>query len=321
MSSHIDKTRALLAARLRAHVPRRRRDALLLATWNLREFDTPGYGERTDECLRYIADIVSRFEIVAIQEVRQDLLALRRLLRMLGPHWEFLVTDVSEGDVGNNERLAFVYDTRSVRFGGLAGEVVLPGAKRQFARTPYTCAFDVCGTSIQLCTVHVYYGAARAVDTRRLAEIRAVAQTLAARAAEKHAWTPNLCLLGDFNISRRTDVTYEAITEAGFEIPGALQNLPGSNVPKNKLYDQMALLPGGTLQCSERARVFDFYETVYRAEDEGLYVRDMGEPYMKSKNPMQYYRSKWRTFQMSDHLPMWMQLRTMRAPAGRLSPR
>lgn len=299
---------AALSAALRTAIPRRERDKLLLATWNLREFDTPGYGVRSDECLLYIAEIVSRFELVALQEIREDLSAFARLMALLGPHWKFLVTDVTEGDAGNNERLAYVYDSRKVEFGGLAGEVVLPGARRQFARTPYTCGFHALGTTLQLCTVHVFYGTSRAVDPRRLAEIRGVADALAERAAEKHSWSPNLCLLGDFNIFRRTDVTYRAIVDAGFEVPAALQSIPGSNVPKNKLYDQMALLPGGTLQCTGKAGVLDFFESVYRTQDERSYARAMGESYARSKNPAQYYRSRWRTFQMSDHLPMWMQL-------------
>ncbi|RYZ65971.1 MAG: hypothetical protein EOP08_05840 [Proteobacteria bacterium] len=195
-----------------------------------------------------------------------------------------------------------------MRHDGLAAEVVLPGGKRQFARTPYTCSFSACGTSLQLCTVHVYYGKSRSVDPRRLAEIRNVAETLAARAGEKSAWAPNLCLLGDFNIFRSTDVTYSAITDAGFEVPAALQDIPGSNVPKNKKYDQMALLPGGPLQCTGRAGVLDYYESVYRTRDERSYAKAMREAYAGSKDPAQYYRSRWRTFQMSDHLPMWMEL-------------
>ena len=43
---------------------------LLLATWNIREFDTRNHGVRGDESMSYIAEIVSRFDLVAVQEVR-----------------------------------------------------------------------------------------------------------------------------------------------------------------------------------------------------------------------------------------------------------
>ena len=69
---------------------------LLIATWNLRAFggltekwqaaqnDSP---KRDLHALRCIAEIVSRFDVVAVQEVRANLKALRHLLKALGPNW------------------------------------------------------------------------------------------------------------------------------------------------------------------------------------------------------------------------------------------
>ncbi len=55
-------------------LPRRNlSDTLLLATWNIREFDSTKYGVRGREPIFYIAEIVDRFDLVAIQEVREDL--------------------------------------------------------------------------------------------------------------------------------------------------------------------------------------------------------------------------------------------------------
>ena len=51
-SAFVARRRETLRAALDSGIPRRSKDALLLATWNLREFDTPGYGERSDECLQ-----------------------------------------------------------------------------------------------------------------------------------------------------------------------------------------------------------------------------------------------------------------------------
>ncbi|MEZ4849612.1 MAG: hypothetical protein R3B93_13540 [Bacteroidia bacterium] len=50
-------------------------DTLILGTWNIREFDSPSFGKRIDEAMLYIAEIVRRFDPVAIQEVRKDLSA------------------------------------------------------------------------------------------------------------------------------------------------------------------------------------------------------------------------------------------------------
>ena len=57
---------------------------LLLATWNIREFGGTKSGGREDEPLFYIAEIISRFDIVAVQEVRDDLDALDKLMEILG---------------------------------------------------------------------------------------------------------------------------------------------------------------------------------------------------------------------------------------------
>ncbi len=100
-------------------------DSLLLATWNIREFDSSKYGERGQESIYYIAEIMSRFDLVAVQEVNENLEALETLMRYLGGWWKYLITDVTEGTRGNRERMAFVYDSRKLSFGGIAGEVLI----------------------------------------------------------------------------------------------------------------------------------------------------------------------------------------------------
>ena len=77
--------------------------------------------------VRCIAEVVSRFDVVAIQEVRGNLTALQTLLTALGPNWATIMKDVTRGKAGNNERMAFAFDLRRARPSGL---------DRQFARTP-----------------------------------------------------------------------------------------------------------------------------------------------------------------------------------------
>jgi endonuclease/exonuclease/phosphatase family metal-dependent hydrolase len=328
--------------------PRRVGDNLLLATWNIREFGPSKQGLRDWEPLHYIAEIIDRFDLVAVQEVRGDLLLLERLMRLLGGWWKYLITDVTEGSRGNGERMAFLYDARKLAFGGLAGEIVLPPTKKsaaaaaadaadavagddgggavgskylaadQLARTPYLVGFKGGWFKFTLCTTHVLYGTAEALDPERIQEIRALAKFLAARAKEKHAFARNMILLGDFNIFRPQDVTMTAITEAGFLVPAQLQTLP-SNVARNKHYDQIAFLAPDVQDklALSKAGVFNVYEHVYRLEDEALHAKAMGEDYLEKKDGKArdakarttYYKD-WRTFQMSDHLPMWIELAT-----------
>ena len=59
-------------------------DTLLLATWNLKEFEGGRNDKRIDESYWYIAEIVSHFDLIAIQEVGGHIGALNRLRRRLG---------------------------------------------------------------------------------------------------------------------------------------------------------------------------------------------------------------------------------------------
>jgi len=153
---------------------------LLLATWNLREFGGTKSGGREKEPLFYIAEIMSRFDMVAVQEVRDNLDALDELMYILGGWWKYLVSDVTFGTQGNNERHAYIYDTRKINFGGLAGELV-PEMKKEngvlksdfsFARTPFLAGFKAGWFKFTLCTQHFYYGESKPDDPQRLQEAR-----------------------------------------------------------------------------------------------------------------------------------------------------
>ena len=63
-----------LRGALDQQVPRKNASStLLLASWNIREFDSGKYGWRSKESYYYIAEILSRFDLVAVQEVRDAL--------------------------------------------------------------------------------------------------------------------------------------------------------------------------------------------------------------------------------------------------------
>ncbi len=127
--TELEELRSALDRDVPAKIPDRN---VLIATWNLRAFgdlkeswetgekDTP---KRNLHALRCIMEIVSRFDVVAIQEVRDNLKCLRHMMKALGPDWMFLMTDVTKGKAGNYERMAFIFDTRKVKLSGLACEI------------------------------------------------------------------------------------------------------------------------------------------------------------------------------------------------------
>lgn len=238
-----------LASALDAVVPAKQLDRnLLVATWNLRAFggltkkwvseegDSP---KRNFADVRYIAEIVSRFDVVAVQEVRGDLRALRYLLKALGPDWGVITTDVTETKDGNHERLAFLFDSRRAKPSGLAGEFAEPFVEdtgaisdtlgSQFARTPYAVSFLSGGETFILVTLHVIYGDAPA---DRIGELKAIAARLAGFAGEVDTWGHSLICLGDFNIDRQGDPLYDAFTSTG------LTSAPGLDGVRRTIFDE-----------------------------------------------------------------------------------
>jgi endonuclease/exonuclease/phosphatase family metal-dependent hydrolase len=289
--------------------PQKRVDGnLLLATWNIREFGGNKYGGRDDEPLYYLAEIISQFDLVALQEIRDDLADLQRVMQILGGWWKVLFTDVTAGKRGNKERNGFLYDSRKIIFGGLAGEIVLPpiegnegGPSEQLARTPMIVGFRAGWFKFTICTAHLYYGASQPDDPRRLQEIRDLAKFLAAETKAKTAWAKNMILLGDFNIFKTTDKTFKALTDNGFTVPPGILEIT-SNVAGGKHFDQIAFVAPGVQDQFEHAHsgVFKFSDYVYRDADEAEYRTEMGTARYKD----------WRTYKMSDHFPLWVELLT-----------
>ena len=312
--------------------PARRLDSLLIGTWNLREFDSTTWGARVPETYAYIAEIIDRFDLVALQEVRADLRALERLMVRLGPRWRYLVSDVTRGKAGNSERLAFVYDTSKVQFLGMAGELVLPPLERdgkavpvqQVARTPLMAAFQVGWTKFVLATVHILFGPDTAEPLARVEEIRQVARFLRERVDDPDEPTRNFIVLGDFNIFSESDATMRALTEdGGFSVPEGVTRIPGTNVPRDKKYDQIAFRSaGGFFQATGTAGAFDFYNHVFTGDDADTY-RQYIDTYISARAAAGHRSPKpptsasgaltqfkmWRTYQMSDHLPLWAEFR------------
>lgn len=310
-----------LSEALDREVPERTVDHnLLIGTWNLRHFggltskwqagpnDSP---KRDLHALRCIVEVLSRFDVVAIQEVKGNLRALRHTLKALNhpdPHWGIILTDVAKGAPGNDERMAFLFDTRRVKPCGLAAELVMPqndlelgpaGMSQQFARTPYAVSFYASGQTFILVTLHVKYGER---EEERAPELKAIAQWMADWANDINAYHHNLIALGDFNLERIGDPLYEAFTSTGLQIPEELQHLPRTifgSAGKQHRYDQIAWftsdsgVPALDLNYTRRGGIFDFVPYVMQ----GLELRTI-------------------SWKISDHYPLWAEFSVRTAAAN-----
>ena len=169
------------------------------------------------------------------------------------------MTDVAAGTGGNNERMAFIFDTSRVTLSGLACELVVPdeaeefgftaGAfKKQFARNPYAVSFKTPDTTFILVTAHIDFGD---VDEERLPELRGIAEWMQNWAANEKRWHHNLLVLGDFNLDRTGNKLYEAFVATGLEVPFVLHKHPRTiygqptNPTGSSYHDQIAWFSKG----------------------------------------------------------------------------
>ena len=285
-----------------------KQESFHLATWNIRDFGGHRLNPspRSDEALLYIAEIISAFDLVAIQEVNQNLRQFRRLMHLLGPHWTYIVTDQS----GNDERLTFVFDTRKILFRHVAGVIVIPEKKgkkvAQLNRTPFMVAFQAGWFKFYLCTVHIYYGKARNVKPRER-EISEIAEFFTERQKKDGE---SYILLGDFNILSPEGELMKALLDGGFTVPGQLRNptaLAGAHY-----YDQIALRTAPRIVQIADAGCFHWNDYIFRDTDDYLaYKRHMPRKTKTgkvAKTDLAAYR-RWRTWQISDHMPLWAEIK------------
>jgi endonuclease/exonuclease/phosphatase family metal-dependent hydrolase len=273
---------------------------LLIGSWNIRSFsqvyeswdENPVSPKRNLRAMAYIAEIIKRFDVIAIQEVKANTFALRLLLdKFLGDDWGVIVSDVSAGPKGNAERLAYIFDKRRIEPSGLAGEIVLPAIDegdplQQFDRTPYIVGFQSAQERFALLTAHIKYGQ---IPEDRLSEIKNLSEFIATEIRDRTQTggeEKNLIVLGDFNIDDRgEDPLFQAFISTGLMVPSQLLNLKTTYSTKPKFYDQIAWFMGNVdLLTNDLAGVINFSDAIYKE----MTLRQM-------------------SYRVSDHFPIWVE--------------
>jgi hypothetical protein len=285
-----------LRARIQAsEIPSSKIDETLnIATWNIRAF---GKKPRSEKAIHYIAEILGQFDVISIIELQDDLSDLARVLPILGPYWRAVFSDAMSDPGGNQERIGFIYDKRAVSFQGLAAEASPPRNKRgeeylpeiSWWRSPYMASFRAGNFDFVMLAVHIRWG--DSVSARQ-AELQSIADWIDGKRRNKNCEDKDLIVLGDFNIGSRTDKLFAAITSKGLKIPDALlQKDFGSNLEKDKRYDQILHHPIYKASFTNAGGVLDFYTGGIDGLFKGL------------------TKAKF-TFELSDHLPLWIQINT-----------
>lgn len=304
-----DELENLKKLRARRNIPEQTKDNLLIASWNLTNF---GVQKRGEDHLELMADIISPFDIIAVQEIADDLGDFHKFLGLLGKKWDMVYSDTA----GNKERLAYLYRTDRVRRTGLTAELAMRGYERRritiqvstddpedesfdgFNRNPYMVNFLAGKFECTIVNVHLYWSN---MTWRRL-ETKALGRWAKSRVDKDYPPNKDIILIGDFNMpkARPGDKIFDELADVGLQIPKHGTQLVGSNLAGDYDYDELAFFPKKTKSnFADNMGVFDFDKQLFPAlwDDSDRDTREKFYQYMR------YY--------IADHRPIWAEfLRT-----------
>jgi len=313
----IDVEREIAA--LRKHkkirgIPKRQKGHLLLATWNVANLGATDQ-KREPECFELLAEMAGWFDLVAIQEVRDNTAAVRELLALMPKSWRLLFSEAG----GNDERFAFLWDSRAAELGQLVGKMVIEPKKLQtaggptftgFSRTPYLATFHAGRLQIELGSVHSIFGDKDkdpGALERRLAETKAIAWWCEKRSKDPDSYTKDIMALGDFNTPTDEDGEFaekmlDALRRKGLHTPTyrdegeevVIETQLGSAVRSKNQYDHLFFFPKDTESDLDGCGVFDFDAVIFK---------DLWE----SRGRVPFHQ--FTIWAVSDHRPLWVQLK------------
>ena len=278
ISRDIAKGLAKLRSRIAsADIPSSKLDETInIATWNIRDF---GKKSRLKASIHLIAEILGQFDLVAVTEVRDNVSDLERVLKILGPYWRVVFSDYSTDRAGNRERVAYVYDKRAVAFTGLAAEADPPRKKvavtingkqvKEYRslitwwRSPYMASFRAGDFDFIVLTAHIRWDSSGGESSRERA-LKELAKWVDKRRKDKAVIDKDIIVMGDFNIPEVGDDLFDAMTSTGLKMPDALRGSHGTNLARDKRYDQILHFPAITKCFTNRAGVLDFYDDNHR---------------------------------------------------------
>lgn len=334
MLTDADKKRTIpnilqLRMGLKDHIPAKTIDNnLLLCSWNIKNFGM--LKDRTAESLFYIAEIINAFDIVAIQEINRNLSDFHKVMSLLGSHWKYTLSDVTEGNSGNDERFGFIYDSRRVTHSGMSGEIVIPPEMivddaliSQLKRTPSFTGFESGWRKFSIVSVHLHPGEGDANEALRKEEVRLLMDLLQKKINSSEFELRNMIILGDTNLYKDDADIVKIITDTKFVESDGLKG-KYTNTSLNQIYDRIFLNVDDYFKIAtnehgtEKGGVLNLFDHVYKntlpeiAKYHQLMLAHKEDPTSLTDDAkfQSYFNAFWKRNQMSDHLPIWLELQT-----------
>ncbi len=301
LQAELDALRNYRDTKEELQIPAATNDNLRIATWNIANL---GAQDRTEKHVKLIAEIISWFDVIAIQETKDNFADLYAIKNFLAHPYQCIFSDAG----GNDERMAFIYNSCRMAIMEEVAELAIPPSDFRFItlpgvaaafdgfdRNPYMVSFKAKNFLFILMNVHLYYGddTAKASINRRCLEAYAVGRSADLRGASKFSYTTNILALGDFNLPKvdETDPVYKALLSRGLQLPEHTSKVY-SNISDDAAYDQVAFLPGMKSRIISHG-IFPFDNIIFA----DLYKKKTAAEF---KSYVKYY--------ISDHRPLWINL-------------
>ncbi len=258
-----------------AEAPKRAADSVRVASFNIRILSDKS---RDDDELSAIATVISRYDVIAIQEVRDETV-MRRLVRVLrkqGHRYKYIISPPVGAHV--KERYVFLWHEDMASLVGSG--TVYADTQDVFIREPYIATFKAGNFDFTLITVHVLFGKSKA---ERRPEIVALARVF----LEIQAANPDeqdVLLLGDFNFSA-DDIGFRELLDTP-SMTYVINPTTKTTIGDKSSYDNLFFEKRYVREFDNKASVYAF--------DVDMFQRD----YDKAK------------LAVSDHRPIWAVFKT-----------
>lgn len=105
-------------------LPTRQIDSVVIGSFNIRKLGK--VKKRTQQSWQFLKNTIERFDLLAVQEIMDDLSGFEHLVSLLGDDYGMVVSDVTgskPGSSGNSERLGYIFNWKKIQRTALASDI------------------------------------------------------------------------------------------------------------------------------------------------------------------------------------------------------
>lgn len=227
--------------------------AITIASFNIRIYSNKS---RDDQELQQIAAILERYDLIAVQEVRDETVIQRTLaiLRDKGLDYDYMISRPVGKSV--KERYAFIYKAGIIEI-KQKGQIY-PDPQNHFIREPYYATFKAGQFDFTLATIHVLFGNSkkhRRPEIKQLAEVYTTLQ-------QQDSHEQDIIILGDFNFGPR-DEGFQALLACSNGMCALIHN-GKTTIGDKSLYDNFFFDQDHLTEYTGKSSIFEFDKHIYK---------------------------------------------------------